>query len=187
MAAHYDLSNDMFAAFLSPDMTYSGPIYLPRSSPHYAQDTLQQAQYRKLDRIIRKLHIQPTDHLLEFGTGWGSMAIRAASTTGCRVTTITLSQRQKELTESRVEEAGLADRITVLLCDYRSLPEPEVPYDKFVAIEMIEANLNADFEGIWAVINRMLKTEGGIACVQVVLMPETVGCMRLSALGVMYC
>ncbi|PLB46301.1 cyclopropane-fatty-acyl-phospholipid synthase [Aspergillus steynii IBT 23096] len=173
VAAHYDLSNDMFAAFLSPDMTYSGPIYLPQSHPDHALDTLEQAQYRKLDCIIRSLHLESTDHLLEFGSGWGSMAIRAASTTGCRVTSITLSERQKELAEQRIEEAGLGEKITVLLCDYRSLPVPEVPYDKFVAIEMIEANLNEDLEVIWGVVDRMLKREGGLACVQTVVMPES--------------
>ncbi|KAH8427085.1 SAM-dependent methyltransferase [Aspergillus melleus] len=181
MAAHYDLSNDMFAAFLSPDMTYSSPIYLPRSHPDYDNDTLEQAQYRKLDRIIQALHLQPTDHLLEFGSGWGSMAIRAASTTGCRVTSITLSVRQKEEADRRIEEIGLNNKITVLLCDYRSLPVPEVPYDKFVAIEMFEANLNEDLEVIWGVVDRMLKKEGGIACVQTVLMPELV-CFWLEAL-----
>ena len=174
MAAHYDLSNEMFAAFLSPDMTYSGPIYLPCSHPNHAIDTLEQAQYRKLDCIIAKLHLQPTEHLLEFGTGWGSMAIRAASTTGCRVTTITLSTRQKELAEQRIEAVGLSEKITVVLCDYRSLPVPEVLYDKFVAIEMIEANLNDDLEVIWGVVDRMLKREGAVACVQTVLMPESV-------------
>ncbi|KAI9035902.1 cyclopropane-fatty-acyl-phospholipid synthase [Aspergillus affinis] len=173
VAAHYDLSNDMFAAFLSPDMTYSSPIYLPRSHPDYAHDTLEQAQYRKLDRLIQAIHLQPTDHLLEFGTGWGSMAIRAASTTGCRVTSITLSVRQKEEADRRIEEMGLCDKITVLLCDYRSLPVPEVPYDKFIAIEMFEANLNEDLEVIWGVVDRMLKKEGGIACVQTVMMPES--------------
>ena len=85
ISAHYDISNDMFAAFLSPDMTYSCPIWLPKSHAGCATETLEEAQIRKLQRFIDNAHIKSTDHVLEIGTGWGSFAIRAAQQTGCRV------------------------------------------------------------------------------------------------------
>ena len=138
--AHYDISNDMFAAFLSPDMTYSCPIWLPKSHPDSASETLYDAQMRKLDRFSDTTHIKGTDHVLEIGTGWGSFAMRAVSRTGCRVTSLTLSIEQKELAEERIRAAGMADRITVLLCDYRSLEVPASgAFDKIVSIEMLEA------------------------------------------------
>ncbi|KAG9536153.1 cyclopropane-fatty-acyl-phospholipid synthase, partial [Aureobasidium melanogenum] len=91
IAAHYDISNDMFAAFLSPDMTYSCPIWLPKSDPQSSEETLEQAQMRKLRRFITNAKIKQDDHVLEIGTGWGSFAILAVRETGCRVTSLTLS------------------------------------------------------------------------------------------------
>ncbi|KAK4962249.1 hypothetical protein LTR28_004611, partial [Elasticomyces elasticus] len=77
IAAHYDISNAMFAAFLSPDMTYSCPIWLPTSDPKHVEETLEQAQERKLRRFITNAKIKSGDHVLEIGTGWGSFAIMA--------------------------------------------------------------------------------------------------------------
>lgn len=123
----------MFAAFLSQDMTYSCPIWLPKSDPKCASESLYDAQMRKLDRFIDNTHIKGTDHVLEIGTGWGSFAMRAVQRTGCRVTSLTLSIEQKELAEERIREAGMSDKIQVLLCDYRSLEVPETgPFDKAV-------------------------------------------------------
>lgn len=171
--AHYDISNEMFAAFLSPDMTYSSPIWCSKSDPAHATETLEQAQMRKLDRFVDNTHIKSTDHVLEIGTGWGSFAIRAVLRTGCRVTSTTLSIEQKELAEQRIREAGLSHRITVILCDYRNLEvPPNGGYDKIVSIEMLEAVGKEYLETYFRCINKLLKREGGIACFQCITMPE---------------
>jgi cyclopropane-fatty-acyl-phospholipid synthase len=128
--AHYDLGNDLYRLFLDPTMMYSAAIY-PRED-----STLEEAALYKLDLICRRLHLVPEDHLLEIGTGWGGLALHAARHYGCRVTTTTLSARQRELALERVREAGLTGRITVLDRDYREL---EGEYDKLVSVEMIEA------------------------------------------------
>jgi cyclopropane-fatty-acyl-phospholipid synthase len=101
-----------------------------------ASDTLEQAQLNKLACICEKLDLKPTDHLLEIGTGWGSMALYAATHYGCKVTTTTLSHEQFAYTHKRIAELGLQDRVTLLLQDYRDLTGT---YDKLVSIEMIEA------------------------------------------------
>ncbi|PYH43184.1 cyclopropane-fatty-acyl-phospholipid synthase [Aspergillus saccharolyticus JOP 1030-1] len=173
MVAAYDLSNEMFEAFLSPDMSYSCPIWLPKSHPEYSSDTLEAAQMRKLDTLFANVHAQPTDHILEIGTGWGSLAIRAATTIGCRVTTCTLSEMQYKRARKRVEALGLQDKVTVLLSDYRLLPTPETPYDKIIAVEMMEAMGDYELETFWETVDRFLKPEGGICSVQASIMPES--------------
>ena len=130
IAAHYDLGNDMFEQFLDPTMMYSAAQFLT------ADDTLEQAQLNKLQRICQKLDLKPADHLLEIGTGWGSMALYAAQHYGCKVTTTTLSKEQFDYTKNRVVALGLQDQVTLLLEDYRDLTGQ---YDKLVSIEMIEA------------------------------------------------
>ncbi|KAM0716087.1 hypothetical protein Q7P37_008601 [Cladosporium fusiforme] len=176
ISAHYDISNEMFAAFLSPDMTYSCPIWLPKSDPKSSQETLEQAQYRKLQRFIDNANIKSTDHVLEIGTGWGSFAILASSQTGCRVTSLTLSIEQKELAEERIAAAGLQDKIRVLLCDYRSLPAPACEadkYDKAVSIEMLEAVGAEYLETYFRCIDTQLKSASGVAVFQCITMPES--------------
>jgi cyclopropane-fatty-acyl-phospholipid synthase len=130
ISAHYDLGNDLFAAFLDQRMMYSCAVF-PR-----ADATLEEAQLAKLDRICERLRLGPDDHLLEIGTGWGGMAIHAARETGCRVTTTTISRAQHQLASRRVREADLEDQVTVLLQDYRDL---RGRYDRLVSVEMIEA------------------------------------------------
>jgi cyclopropane-fatty-acyl-phospholipid synthase len=130
IAAHYDLGNDLFAAFLDERMMYSC-AYFPRPGA-----SLEEAQVAKLDRICEQLRLGPDNHLLEIGTGWGGLAVHAARTTGCRVTTTTISREQHALAVRRVRDAGLEDRVTVLLEDYRDL---RGSYDRLVSIEMIEA------------------------------------------------
>ncbi|EGY20517.1 hypothetical protein VD0002_g7056 [Verticillium dahliae] len=172
ISAHYDISNDMFAAFLSPDMTYSCPIWNLHPDASAPEETLEAAQMTKLHRFIEGAHLKASDHVLEIGTGWGSFAIEAVKTTGCRVTSLTLSKEQKVLAEERIRDAGLQDRIEVLLMDYRALPTPEKPYDKIVSIEMLEA-VGQEFLGTYfACIDRLLKKEGGIAVFQCITMPE---------------
>jgi cyclopropane-fatty-acyl-phospholipid synthase len=130
IAAHYDLGNDLFAAFLDKRMMYSC-AYFPREGA-----SLEEAQLEKLDRICRQLRLGPDDHLLEIGSGWGGLAIHAAREHGCRVTTTTISAEQHELARRRVRDAGLEGRVTVLMEDYRDL---RGNYDRLVSVEMIEA------------------------------------------------
>ncbi len=130
IAAHYDLGNDFFALFLDPTMAYScGYFDTPES-------TMEEASVSKMDRLCRMLRLVPGDSLLEIGTGWGALAIHAARNFGCRVTTTTISREQHDLATERVREAGLADRITLLLKDYRDL---EGRFDKIISVEMLEA------------------------------------------------
>lgn len=130
IAAHYDIGNDFFELFLDPTMMYSCAVF------ESAEMTLEQAQVAKLDRLCRKLDLQPGDHLLEIGTGWGALALHAARHYGCRVTTTTISRQQHALARQRIDAAGLAARITLRLDDYRDL---DGRYDKLVSVEMIEA------------------------------------------------
>ncbi len=130
IAAHYDLGNDLFATFLDARMLYSC-AYFPDQGA-----SLERAQLEKLRRICTELRLGPESHLLEIGSGWGGLAIHAAREHGCRVTTTTISPAQHELASRRVQEAGLADRVEVLLEDYRDLGGH---YDRLVSVEMIEA------------------------------------------------
>lgn len=130
IAAHYDLGNDLYRLMLDPTMAYSCGIF---ESPH---STLEQASIAKFEAVCRKLALQPADHLVEIGTGWGGLAIHAAKHYGCRVTTTTISSEQHDYTRELIAREGLSDRITLLLEDYRDL---RGVYDKAVSIEMIEA------------------------------------------------
>ncbi len=130
VSAHYDLGNRLFESFLDHRLMYSC-AYFPTPDA-----TLEEAQTAKLERVCERLELGPDDHLLEIGTGWGGLAIHAASTRGCRVTTTTISREQQAYAAERVREAGLSDRIEILLRDYRDLSGT---YDKLVSIEMIEA------------------------------------------------
>lgn len=174
-AAHYDISNDMFAAFLSPDMTYSCAVWSP-NYPKYTSETLEEAQNRKLRRFIDACKIKKEDHVLEIGTGWGSFAIKAVRETGCSVTSLTLSLEQKLLAEQRIRDAGLAHKIRVLLCDYRKAPmlEGDKPYDKVVSIEMLEAVGREWLTTYFGCVDKLLKKDGGIAAFQCITIPEGV-------------
>ena len=141
IAAHYDLGNDFFELVLDETMMYSCALF---ERPGMS---LAEASTAKLDAVCRKLDLRPGDHVLEIGTGWGGFALHAASRHGCRVTTTTISRRQYERARERVREAGLADRIEVLLQDYRDLGGR---YDKLVSIEMIEAIGHQQYETFFA-------------------------------------
>jgi cyclopropane-fatty-acyl-phospholipid synthase len=130
IAAHYDLGNQLFSRMLDPTMSYSCAVFEDQGM------TLEEAQLAKLELICEKLDLGPGDHLLEIGTGWGALAIHAATTRGCRVTTTTISREQHSHVVEAIHRAGLEDRVTVLLEDYRDLTGR---YDKLVSIEMIEA------------------------------------------------
>ncbi len=130
ISAHYDLGNELFSAFLDERMMYSCALFPS------GWTSLEEAQLAKLERICDRLELKPEDHLLEIGGGWGGLAVHAARHRGCRVTTTTISREQHRLASERVREAGLEDRVTVLLEDYRDL---RGSYDKLASIEMIEA------------------------------------------------
>ena len=151
IAAHYDLGNNLFEQFLDPSMMYSAAQF---RSP---DDSLEQAQLNKLERICQKLALKPDDHLLEIGTGWGSMALYAATHYGCRVTTTTLSQEQYAYTAQRIAEQGLQQRITLLRKDYRDL---DGQFDKLVSIEMIEAVGHRFLPTYFQQCARLLKDHG---------------------------
>ncbi len=151
IAAHYDLSNEFFGMFLDDTMTYSCGFF---EGP---DRSLRDASRAKNERICRKLSLSADDHILEIGTGWGGFALHAAGRYGCRVTTTTVSRQQFDFARRRVQEAGLADRVTILLEDYRDLAGK---YDKVVSIEMIEAVGHQYYETYFRKCSELLKPDG---------------------------
>ena len=162
IAAHYDLSNALFELFLDPTMMYSSAVFENESQ------TLEAASIAKLDRICQSLDLQPTDHLVEIGTGWGGMALHAAQNYGCRVTTTTISKEQHAWAAQRITAAGLQDRVTLLLSDYRDMVGQ---YDKLVSVEMIEAVGDEFLPTYFAACDGLLKP-GGKMLVQAITMPD---------------
>jgi cyclopropane-fatty-acyl-phospholipid synthase len=151
ISAHYDLGNDLFALFLDESMMYSSAVF-PSSDA-----SLGEAQEHRLERICRALELGPDDHLLEIGTGWGAMAAHAASRYGCRVTTTTISREQREGALRRIQDAGVEDRVTVLLEDYRDL---RGRYTKLVSLEMIEAVGWQYFDVFFRCCSELLEPDG---------------------------
>lgn len=162
IAAHYDLGNDFFSLFLDPSMTYSS-AYFPSLGA-----SLHEAQIEKIDRACRALDLRASDHLLEIGTGWGSLAMHAAQTYGCRVTTTTISAQQRAGAVERIARAGLDDRITVINQDYRDLTGQ---YDKLVSIEMIEAVGRDHIDDYFAACSRLLRPTGA-ALIQAIVIAD---------------
>jgi len=156
--AHYDLSNDFFRLFLDPSMMYSCAFYEQES------DSLETAQFQKLDRICRKLRLSPDDHVLEIGSGWGAFALHATRHYGCRVTTTTISREQHAVAAERF--AGTD--IELLFEDYRNL---KGQYDKIVSIEMFEAVGLKHYDEFFAACDRLLKPEGSML-IQTITMNE---------------
>ncbi len=162
IAAHYDLGNDFFSLFLSPDLMYSSALWAD------ADDTLEAASRRKLDAICRKLELGPQDRVVEIGSGWGGFAIHAARHYGCHVTTATISREQHDLATERVSAAGLEDRVSVVLQDYRDL---QGQYDKVVSIEMIEA-IGAQYLGTYFSKVASLLAPHGRALIQAITIED---------------
>jgi cyclopropane-fatty-acyl-phospholipid synthase len=162
IAAHYDLGNELFKLFLSEDMMYSSAIYRDAAEP------LEIASKRKLDRICTKLGLAPGLRVVEIGTGWGGFAIHAARHYGVHVTTTTISKEQHALAVERVRAAGLADRVEVLLSDYRDLTGT---YDRLVSIEMIEAIGHQYLDTYFGKISTLLKPDG-MALVQAITIED---------------
>jgi len=162
IAEHYDLSNEFFALWLDPSMMYSAAKW------ERSVATLAEAQVAKNDALCRQLRLKPTDHVLEIGTGWGAWSLHAASKYGCRVTTVTISQRQHDLAVQRIAAAGLADRIEVRMQDYRDITGR---YDKIVSIEMLEAVGHRYLPDYAAACDRLLKPDGLLA-LQFITVPD---------------
>jgi cyclopropane-fatty-acyl-phospholipid synthase len=158
--AHYDLGNEFFALFLDPGLTYSCAVF------EKPEAGLEDAQTAKYDRICRKLRLAPGDRVLEIGSGWGGFALHAAGRYGCHVTTTTISRRQYELARERVAAAGLAERVCVLLEDYREL---RGQHDKLVSIEMIEAVGADHLNDYFRACSERLSPDGAMALQAIVV------------------
>jgi len=161
ISRHYDLSNELFGIFLDDTMSYSSAWFADGS------DDLVDAQNRKIDGILDMAGVTEGKHVLEIGTGWGGLALRAAQR-GARVTTLTISAEQAKLAEERIEAAGMSDRVQVLLRDYR---EAQGQYDAVVSVEMIEAVGVAYWPTFFAALDRLLKP-GGKVGLQAITMPH---------------
>jgi cyclopropane-fatty-acyl-phospholipid synthase len=149
--AHYDLSNDFFRLFLDRSLMYSCARYQSED------DSLEAAQFHKLDTICRKLRLEPQDHVLEIGTGWGGFAEHAVRHYGCRVTTTTISRRQYEYARQRFQSIPQGERIELLQEDYRNL---RGEYDKIVSIEMFEAVGLNYYDAFFRACDRLLRPDG---------------------------
>jgi len=158
---HYDLSNDLFALFLDETMTYSSAVFDtgPDGTPIASADLLAQAQHRKIDQLLDRAGVGPGCRLLEIGTGWGELAIRAARR-GASVVTITLSREQQALAVRRVAEAGLAGQVSVELRDYRDI---DGTFDAICSVEMLEAVGERYWDGYFAALDQHLAPGGRIA------------------------
>jgi cyclopropane-fatty-acyl-phospholipid synthase len=162
IADHYDLGNDFFERFLDPTLTYSAGIF------ERPEGTMEEASTAKYERICRKLALRPEHHVLEIGTGWGGFALHAAGRFGCRVTTTTISKEQHDKAAERIRAAGLADRVTLLLEDYRNL---QGTFDRCVSIEMIEAVGHQYLADYFRVACERLVPEG-LFCLQAIIVPD---------------
>ncbi|KAJ2825169.1 hypothetical protein IWW50_002973 [Coemansia erecta] len=166
VSAHYDLGNEMFEMFLDSTMTYSCAIW---SGP---EDTLEAAQIRKLDMLIDKACLKSTDYVLDLGCGWGALSMRAAERTGCRVLGITLSTEQKDIAERRIVQAGLSERIEIMLIDYRKLDPEAYCFDKIISIEMIEHVGHEYLPAYFEQCHRLLHPQHGVLVIQMIAMNE---------------
>ncbi|MEB6677347.1 cyclopropane-fatty-acyl-phospholipid synthase family protein [Acinetobacter haemolyticus] len=162
IAEHYDLSNDFFKLFLDESMMYSSAVF------QNEQMSLEQASDYKKELICQKLKLQPMDHLIEIGSGWGGFAIYAAQNYGCKVTTITISEAQYQEAKQRIEAAGLSHRVDIQLKDYRLL---EGKYDKLVSIEMVEAVGEAYLSTYFQQCRQLLKPNG-LALIQAITIED---------------
>jgi cyclopropane-fatty-acyl-phospholipid synthase len=169
IARHYDLSNEMFETFLDETMTYSSALFAADGNGGLlaADADLADAQRRKVDRLLDGAGVHAGTELLEIGTGWGELSLRAGER-GARVTSLTLSSEQQALAQQRIAAAGLSDRITVELRDYR---QQQGTYDAVVSVEMIEA-VGFDYWPVYfSTLDRVLKP-GGKVGLQAITMPD---------------
>lgn len=164
VSRHYDLSNELFAEFLDETMTYSSALFdeLPARADHLAG-----AQRRKIDRLLDHAQVTAGTRVLEIGTGWGELCLRAAGR-GAHVTSVTLSQEQRTLALRRVAAAGLSGLVDVALCDYRDIGGT---YDAVISVEMIEAIGYRLWSNYFRTIDRLV-VPGGRVAIQAITMPH---------------
>ena len=193
VAHHYDLSNELFGLFLDPSLSYSAALFdtevLPAEADPWIEEVAQRpsrnlrqatvpvegsdlhaGQLRKIDRLLDETRVGAGSRVLEIGTGWGELAIRAAHR-GATVRTVTLSTEQKALAEERIAAAGVADRVAVELCDYRQLRPEDGRYDAVVSVEMIEAVGHEYWSTYFRTVDRLL-APGGRVGIQAITMPH---------------
>jgi cyclopropane-fatty-acyl-phospholipid synthase len=175
IAHHYDLSNEFFELFLDTTMTYSAALFEAVDPPPGWSD-LAAAQHRKIDEILDLAAVTSGSQVLEIGTGWGELAIRAAHR-GAAVRTITLSRQQHMLARERIAQAGLSDRVTVELCDYRDVTGR---YDAIVSVEMLEAVGHAYLPGYLRALDRLLADDGRIALQAITMLHDRMRATRNS-------
>jgi cyclopropane-fatty-acyl-phospholipid synthase len=161
IAFHYDLGNDFYAAWLDPGMTYSSALF-------GEGDTLEEAQARKIHALLDRLDLKPGQRLLEIGCGWGSLAEIAARDYGVEVVGLTLSEEQKAFADARLAKAGLADRVSIRLTDYR---DAEGRFDAVASVEMVEAVGQDYWPAYLQAVARALKP-GGKAAIQLISIRE---------------
>lgn len=159
---HYDLSNDFFRLWLDATMTYSSAYF------ESADEPLEDAQIRKYDKLCKRLHLSPSDNVLEIGSGWGGFSMHAAKNYDCKITTVTISQQQYDEASNRIQAAGLGHKIQLLLCDYRDL---RGRFDKIASIEMLEAVGDRYVDGYFAKIDELLAPRGLLG-LQAILCPD---------------
>lgn len=162
--AHYDLSNELYALFLDPSMTYSSAFF---DRPDLDLET---AQHRKYERLADWAGLRPGQDVLEIGCGWGGFAEYAAGKLGCQVTGITLSAEQASFARRRMIDAGLEDRVEIKVVDYRDVDET---FDAVISIEMLEAVGHRFLDGFFATCDRVLRPAGRMA-LQTITIPDQV-------------
>jgi cyclopropane-fatty-acyl-phospholipid synthase len=179
ISEHYDLGNDFYKLFLDPTMTYSSALFETTNGARVCDpqqlaqasdvQTLESAQTAKYDRLCRQLRLQPTDHVLEIGSGWGGFSLHAAKNYGCKITTVTISEEQFKYARELFQKENLADKIEIKLMDYRLLTGQ---FDKIVSIEMLEAVGDAYLETYFAKCHEVLKP-GGLLALQMITCPDS--------------
>ncbi|WP_337875391.1 cyclopropane-fatty-acyl-phospholipid synthase family protein [Elioraea sp.] len=162
IAAHYDLGNDFYAAWLDRTMTYSSAEFLR------AEETLEEAQERKLRNLLDALALAPGARLLEIGCGWGHLAEVAARERGARVVALTLSQAQAEAARARIAAAGLAERVEIRIQDWRDVRET---FDAIASVEMFEAVGEAYWPAYFRALRDRLRA-GGRAGLQIITIAD---------------
>jgi cyclopropane-fatty-acyl-phospholipid synthase len=179
ISEHYDLGNDFYKLFLDPTMTYSSALFETKNGARVCDpqqlsqasdvQTLESAQTAKYDRLCRQLKLQPTDHVLEIGSGWGGFSLHAAKNYGCKITTVTISEEQFKFAHELFQKENLADKIEIKLMDYRLLTGQ---FDKIVSIEMLEAVGDKFLETYFAKCHELLKP-GGLLALQMITCPDS--------------
>ena len=159
---HYDLGNDFYGLWLDAGMTYSSALFKD------AGESLEQAQNHKYRALAARIALAPQHHLLEIGCGWGGFADFAAREIGCRVTGVTISQEQYEFSKKRIFESGLAEKVNIVIQDYRDLA---AQYDRIASIEMFEAVGEAYWPVFFGKLHDSLK-QGGLAGLQLITIAD---------------